>query len=67
MIHVAVDDMPFGGIGASGIGEYHGHEGFLTFSKAKGVLFKPKLNSGKLIYPPYGTMVHRLLYRLFIR
>jgi len=67
MIHVAVDDMPFGGIGASGMGEYHGHEGFKTFSKAKGVLFKPRLNSGKLIYPPYGTFVHKLLYRLFIR
>jgi coniferyl-aldehyde dehydrogenase len=67
MIHVAVDDMPFGGIGSSGIGEYHGHEGFLTFSKAKGVLFKPRFNSGKLIYPPYGTIVHKLLYRLFIR
>ncbi|MFO7558250.1 MAG: coniferyl aldehyde dehydrogenase [Desulfobacterales bacterium] len=67
MVHVAVDDMPFGGVGSSGMGEYHGHEGFLTFSKAKGVLFKPRLNSGKLIYPPYGTMVHKLLYRLFIR
>ncbi len=67
MLHVAVDDMPFGGIGSSGMGEYHGHEGFLTFSKAKGVLFKPRLNSGKLIYPPYGRIVHKLLYRLFIR
>ena len=33
-LQVAVDDMPFGGVGASGIGHYHGHKGFLTFSKA---------------------------------
>jgi coniferyl-aldehyde dehydrogenase len=35
LLHVAQDDMPFGGIGPSGMGHYHGHEGFLTFSKAK--------------------------------
>lgn len=37
-MHVAADDAPFGGIGNSGIGHYHGQEGFLTFSKAKTVL-----------------------------
>lgn len=37
-MHVAADDAPFGGIGNSGMGQYHGHEGFLTFSKAKTVL-----------------------------
>ncbi len=37
-MHVAADDAPFGGIGPSGMGHYHGHEGFLTFSKAKTVL-----------------------------
>ncbi|MBL0951536.1 MAG: coniferyl aldehyde dehydrogenase, partial [Pseudomonas sp.] len=37
LLHVAQDDMPFGGVGPSGMGHYHGHEGFLTFSKAKGV------------------------------
>lgn len=37
-VHVAADDAPFGGIGNSGMGHYHGHEGFLTFSKAKTVL-----------------------------
>ncbi len=37
-MHVAADDAPFGGIGNSGMGHYHGHEGFLTFSKAKTVL-----------------------------
>ena len=37
-IHAMADDAPFGGIGPSGMGHYHGHEGFLAFSKAKTVL-----------------------------
>ena len=61
--HAAQNDIPFGGIGQSGMGEYHGREGFLTFSKAKGVLFKPKFNSAQFIYPPYGRLVHQLLYK----
>ncbi|MBF0229839.1 MAG: coniferyl aldehyde dehydrogenase [Desulfamplus sp.] len=66
LVHVAQDDLPFGGIGESGMGQYHGHEGFLTFSKAKGVLIKPKFNSGKFVYPPYGNMVHKLVYKMFL-
>ena len=38
-MHVAADDAPFGGVGNSGMGHYHGYEGFLTFSKAKTVLY----------------------------
>ncbi len=53
LLHVAVDDLPFGGIGPSGMGHYHGYEGFLTFSKPKAVLSKGKFNSTKLIHPPY--------------
>ncbi|KAA0987540.1 coniferyl aldehyde dehydrogenase [Pseudomonas sp. ANT_J12] len=67
LLHVAQDDMPFGGIGASGMGHYHGHEGFLTFSKAKGVLIKQRLNAAKLIYPPYGKAIQKLIQKLFIR
>ncbi len=67
MIHVAIDDLPFGGIGESGMGQYHSREGFLTFSKAKGVLIKPKFNSGKFIYPPYGKLIHKIIYKLFLR
>ncbi|MFZ5571523.1 MAG: coniferyl aldehyde dehydrogenase [Thermodesulfobacteriota bacterium] len=67
LAHVAQDDLPFGGVGPSGMGEYHGHEGFLAFSKAKGVLYKQRLNSTGLIYPPYGRWIHRLIYRLFLR
>ncbi|BAP42877.1 coniferyl aldehyde dehydrogenase [Pseudomonas sp. StFLB209] len=65
--HVAVDDLPFGGIGPSGMGHYHGREGFLTFSKAKSVLIKPRLNTTRLIYPPYGKTLQRLIQWLFIR
>ncbi len=67
LLHVAQDDMPFGGIGPSGMGHYHGHEGFLTFSKAKGVLVKQRFNAAKVIYPPYGKALQKLVYRLFIR
>ena len=67
LLHVAQDDLPFGGIGASGMGHYHGHEGFLTFSKAKGVLTKQRLNAAKLIYPPYGKSIQKLIQKLFIR
>jgi coniferyl-aldehyde dehydrogenase len=67
LLHVAQDDMPFGGIGASGMGHYHGHEGFLTFSKAKGVLIKQRFNAAKLIYPPYGKSIQKLIQKLFIR
>jgi coniferyl-aldehyde dehydrogenase len=67
LLHVAQDDLPFGGIGASGMGHYHGHEGFLTFSKAKAVFTKQRFNAARLIYPPYGKAVQKLIYRLFIR
>ncbi|GGC95487.1 coniferyl aldehyde dehydrogenase [Halopseudomonas salina] len=67
ILHVAQDDMPFGGIGPSGMGHYHGHEGFLTFSKAKGIYIKQRFNGARPIYPPYGGAVLKLVYKLFIR
>jgi len=67
LLHVAIDDLPFGGVGHSGMGHYHGHEGFLTFSKAKGVLVKQRWNSSLMIYPPYGRQLVRLIQKLFIR
>ena len=66
MVHVGQENMPFGGVGMSGMGKYHGREGFLTFSNAKGVLIKPRFNSGKLIYPPYGTRLHGIIQRFFL-
>ena len=67
LLHVAQDDLPFGGIGPSGMGHYHGHDGFLTFSKAKGVFVKQRFNAARLIYPPYGKTLQKLVYMLFVR
>ncbi|MBQ0728765.1 MAG: coniferyl aldehyde dehydrogenase [Thalassolituus oleivorans] len=67
LMHIAQDDMPFGGIGPSGMGHYHGKEGFVALSKAKPVHRKGRFNSGKFIYPPYGTAIQKLIYKIFIR
>ncbi len=67
LLHVAQDDLPFGGIGPSGMGHYHGHEGFLTFSKAKGVFIKQRFNAARMIYPPYGKTLQKLVYKFFVR
>jgi len=67
LVHAAADDMPFGGIGASGMGEYHGQEGFLTFSKARSVFEKSRFNLNRLILPPYDRPGFRLLRRLLLK
>lgn len=67
LMTAGMEDMPFGGIGASGMGHYHGHEGFKTFSHAKSVFVRPKFSLMRLIYPPYGTSIQQFIYRLFIR
>ncbi|ARD23475.1 coniferyl aldehyde dehydrogenase [Shewanella japonica] len=67
VFHVAADDAPFGGIGPSGMGHYHGKEGFLTFSHAKTVLKSGKFNSGLFVHPPYGTKIQALLMKMFLR
>ncbi|HWL86928.1 MAG TPA: coniferyl aldehyde dehydrogenase [Polyangiaceae bacterium] len=54
MLHVAQDDLPFGGVGPSGMGHYHAHEGFLSFSKQKPVFYQSRLNARALLLPPYG-------------
>lgn len=54
ILHLAQDDLPFGGVGASGYGAYHGEAGFLALSKEKPVLKQSRLSAVKLLYPPYG-------------
>ncbi|MXO85404.1 aldehyde dehydrogenase family protein [Altererythrobacter aurantiacus] len=56
IFHVSMDDLPFGGIGPSGIGSYHGPEGFREFSHARSVYTQPKIDIAKLagFKPPYG-------------
>ena len=62
--HVGADDIPFGGIGPSGMGHYHGVEGFLAFSKAKGVVRKGKLNATAMVAPPWGNFMYKQLMNL---
>lgn len=59
MSHVGVDDIPFGGVGASGMGKYHGHEGFLAMSNAKGMLEKPKFYALRYFLPPFNKGLHK--------
>lgn len=66
VLHVAQDDLPFGGVGASGMGHYHGKEGFETFSKKKGVFYQRRLSGFSWLYPPYGKWTDTLL-KLMLR
>jgi coniferyl-aldehyde dehydrogenase len=61
LMHYAHDDLPFGGVGASGIGAYHGVEGFKSFSHAKGVFRQGLWNTGALLQPPFGGMTRRFV------
>ena len=63
MMHFACDDLPFGGVGGSGMGHYHGRDGFRTFSHAKGVFREGRLNLSKLAgtLPPFGPKLAKML------
>ncbi|WP_323122944.1 coniferyl aldehyde dehydrogenase [Burkholderia alba] len=54
LMHTACGSLPFGGVGQSGMGAYHGYNGFVTFSKMKPILVQPRLNARRLLSPPYG-------------
>jgi coniferyl-aldehyde dehydrogenase len=59
--HIGQEDQPFGGVGASGHGSYHGVWGFHTFSKLKPVFTQTGFAGTRLFYPPYGKTFARLL------
>jgi acyl-CoA reductase-like NAD-dependent aldehyde dehydrogenase len=61
MLHVGVADLPFGGVGPSGMGHYHGREGFETFSKKKAVMRQARLSGAALLRPPFGRAADLLL------
>ena len=61
LFHVAQSDLPFGGVGESGMGHYHGREGFQTFSKLRPVFHQARWASTALLAPPYGKRVERLI------
>jgi coniferyl-aldehyde dehydrogenase len=52
-MHFAQAELPFGGVGPSGVGSYHGHQGFLTFSKQKPVLYQARFAATDFLRPPY--------------
>jgi coniferyl-aldehyde dehydrogenase len=66
ILHIAQEELPFGGVGPSGMGQYHGYEGFRTFSKLKPVFLQSRLNGMALFNPPYGPLFERMV-RLLIR
>jgi coniferyl-aldehyde dehydrogenase len=61
LLHIAQDSLPFGGVGASGMGHYHGRWGFDTFSKLTPVFRQSRLNGMALFLPPYRPLMRRLL------
>ena len=67
IFHISMEDLPFGGVGPSGMGSYHGFDGFKTFSHAKAVYHQPKINVSKLagLMPPYGKATKNSIARDF--
>ncbi len=61
VIQFGQNEFPIGGVGASGMGNYHGHAGFLTFSKAMPVLYQSRFNTMRLLDPPYGGIGRRIV------
>jgi len=61
ILHLAQDDLPFGGVGASGHGAYHGEAGFVALSKEKPVLKQSAISGVKFLYPPYGRVASFML------
>jgi len=67
LLHVLIEKLPFGGIGASGIGAYHGEIGFQTFSHRKGVFLQSRFNGAKFLRPPFGRITALMLKLLMSR
>ena len=61
LLHPAQHDLPFGGIGASGMGQYHGYEGFVTFSKLRPVFYQANFSAMKFLAPPYGKLANKMI------
>jgi len=61
LLHCVQEELPFGGVGDSGMGAYHGEAGFRTFSHARGVFHQARVNGANMARPPFGGTVDRLL------
>ena len=64
LLHPGQHDLPFGGVGASGMGHYHGYEGFATFSKLRPVFYQAGFSALKFLAPPYGKFADKMLSSL---
>jgi coniferyl-aldehyde dehydrogenase len=64
--HVVNHDAPFGGVGNSGMGSYHGIEGFLELSHARTIFKRHRFFPIGLFYPPYGNLAQRLTLKFFL-
>lgn len=64
-MHCLVPALPFGGVGASGMGAYHGKWGFDTLSHRRAVLSKPARPDPRLVYPPYSQRALTIMRKLF--
>jgi coniferyl-aldehyde dehydrogenase len=61
IMHVAMEDLPFGGVGPSGMGAYHGVDGFRTFSHAKAVFSQTRMDAAAMLRPPYGEKIQKMM------
>ena len=67
VIHLATSEMPFGGVGESGMGSYHGEEGFKVFSHTKSIVDKKTWLDLPMRYQPYDKKLYGKLLRLFLK
>lgn len=67
LLHCVQEELPFGGVGESGMGAYHGEAGFRTFSHAKAVFRQARVNGSFMTRPPFGPGTDRLLKFLLRR
>lgn len=62
LMHIVQEDLPFGGVGPSGMGSYHAREGFRTFSHARSVYTQTNIDAlGKMLRPPYGARFRKFV------
>jgi aldehyde dehydrogenase (NAD+) len=64
-VHIVSDSLPFGGVGPSGMGSYHGKAGFDVFSHHRSVLRKPTFPDPPILYPPYRGLKSKLVKLVF--
>jgi len=66
MTHAVIDDLPFGGAGAAGMGRYHGPKGFKSMSNVKGVLRKSRIYTLRFIHPPFNKLSHHIIRKYLL-